>query len=366
MGAADKGNTSNGSKRIFMNRRGVRYNGFRLPLTFLLLLTLISAGCSFLAWSSNEILESTRTLSTLREPLEAFQLLHPYDYDGTWYKVQLHMHTQRSIDSQWPREDALRAYENAGYDAVAITDHDRYDRGGAPNTSQLVVIPAMEFTLTDNWIPIGQHAVFLFASPRAGARSASDTFSQVQSDGGLISIAHPSWDGMAGNGRWHLWQLLAAPNFTLFEVYNPHSTSVDDTAMWHTLLLERGPTQPVWAIAVDDAHAPTQVNRGWTMVKAESKSLTALRDALARGSLYATTGPELTFSVVDSTIHVTIDRSADVFFIDGRGKKVHVQERVTEAEYTPRGTEGLVRVEVYSTTDESRAWSQPFWLIGVE
>ena len=39
-----------------------------------------------------------------------------------WYKVGLHTHTTLSDGKKTPEEMA-RIYKNAGYDAVAITDH---------------------------------------------------------------------------------------------------------------------------------------------------------------------------------------------------------------------------------------------------
>ena len=39
-----------------------------------------------------------------------------------WYKVNLHTHTTRS-DGHVSPEEAARIYRDAGYDALAITDH---------------------------------------------------------------------------------------------------------------------------------------------------------------------------------------------------------------------------------------------------
>ena len=42
-----------------------------------------------------------------------------------WYKVGLHIHTTLSDGRKSP-EEVVQIYKNAGYDAIAITDHWKY------------------------------------------------------------------------------------------------------------------------------------------------------------------------------------------------------------------------------------------------
>ncbi|MBR2262926.1 MAG: hypothetical protein IJ917_01045, partial [Firmicutes bacterium] len=65
------------------------------------------------------------------------------DQNGnTWYKGNLHMHTQVS-DGDLPFEEAVALYRKAGYDFLAITDH-RKRFGGYIETSEGRILCASE------------------------------------------------------------------------------------------------------------------------------------------------------------------------------------------------------------------------------
>ena len=297
----------------------------------------------------------------------AFRIADPYAVEGTWFKAQLHTHTVHSLDGGWPVEASLRAYRERGYDFVALTDHDVITRpAGVPEG--MVVVPAVENTVTFPFWPLGQHAVFLFVERQVTRGGARERFRAAAEQGGIVSIAHPSWVGNVGTGRWEMRHLMAAGEFTLMEVYNPHSDSRRDTALWHEVVVRRGPGEPVWAVAVDDAHDERLFDRGWTMVKAAAQTPAALAEALRRGSLYASTGPRVRFGASGGAIVVGGEEPGiyEVSFISSTMDVVKAYRGELPAAYTPTGTEGFVRVEVREAGTGASAWSQPFWLIPVE
>lgn len=312
-----------------------------------------------------------------------FAVADPYAFPGTWFKVQLHSHTNHSLDGRWSIAESLAAYREAGYDFVAISDHDRVTRPAESPASPLL-IPAEENTLSFPVWPFGHHAIMLFIDEPIRGRGARLRFSRAREAGGLVSIAHPSWIGNLGTGRWEMRHLMVTEDFTLMEVYNPYSDPDADTAIWHEAVLRRGPQTPVWAVAVDDAHDLKNFNKGWTMVKAEARTLEALKQALQRGSLYATTGPAVTFGVDAGAIFtapaetgtvLAAPRGAgtsegpseryEVGYINAAGETVYAWEGDLATRYEPRGDEGFIRVEVVNTRTGKRAWSQPFWLMPV-
>lgn len=150
----------------------------------------------------------------------------------------------------------------------------------------------------------------------------------------------------------------------MMEVFNPYSDPDIDTALWHEVLWRRGPYDPVWAIAVDDAHDATGVNRGWTMVKVEGRDPEHLRSALLRGSHYATTGIIADFGVDENgTIWATSSEPAEIVFINAFRDPVLRLDNALEGRYQPVGTEGFIRIEIRGRASGRRAWSQPFWLV---
>lgn len=317
---------------------------------------LFTTGCTLGLLFSREVGPKTFTA------LNSFTIHDPYAKAGEWYKVQLHVHTAASIDSQWPSDAALQAYADRDYDFVALSDHDIVTLPSRVPDG-LVVIPAEENTVPNPYYPLGSHAVFLFVTEHVTAPSIEERFKTVTARGGLVSLAHPSWNGNLGHGKWELWQALVVPQFSLVEVFNPFSNTQRDEAFWHEIVMQRGPDRPVWAIAVDDAHDASAIDRGWTMVKASSKTLDGLKDALDRGSLYPTTGLQPEFWVAAGMIHTSIAEFVRIEFVDGHGTVVKRLLEATEGSYEPAGHEGFIRIRLYDPATGNRAWSQPFWLL---
>lgn len=330
-----------------------------LILPTLALLAISFGGCAWLELAAHLGGAHDAPPPLFRE-LSGFAIDDPYAVPGEWLKVQLHVHTAGSVDSDWPADDALQAYAEAGYDAVALTDHNRVTLPEALPES-MVFITGVESNLPGYPFPLGPHAVFLGVAEPPSGQSVADRFAAVDRDGGLVVLAHPAWNGNAGTGHWELWQAVAAPHFHLVEIVNPHASTAENEAFWHRLVGLRGPDRPAWATAVDDAHAPAAIGFGWSMVKAEAKTAAAVLDALRRGSHYATTGVLAEFGVTGGEITVTASVSVRIEFIDGYGRTVHRADGHA-ARYRPTGAEGFVRVRLYDPASGRRAWSQPFWL----
>src|SRR3954469_21512196 len=61
-----------------------------------------------------------------------------------YLKGQLHLHSNRSGDSDTPPDDVVRWYAAHGYDFIVFTDHNRITV--EPSTPTLLVIPGVELT----------------------------------------------------------------------------------------------------------------------------------------------------------------------------------------------------------------------------
>jgi len=71
---------------------------------------------------------------------------NPYAVQGHWYKGNLHTHTTQS-DGRLTPEEAIRWYEQNGYDFVALTDHDTYiDITPLQQATRLTLIPGFEYS----------------------------------------------------------------------------------------------------------------------------------------------------------------------------------------------------------------------------
>ena len=71
----------------------------------------------------------------------------------------------------------------------------------------------------------------------------------------------------------------------------------DSSYVWDQCL-ERG--RRLWGFATDDCHYPGfDINDAWTMVRAAERSEEAVIEALRRGHLYATSGPQIIDIAID-------------------------------------------------------------------
>ena len=289
----------------------------------------------------------------------AFVVRDPYAVPGQYQKAQLHCHTTESDGRFTPRE-LLEKYRAAGYSFVCITDHNRVTRYTAVDGPDFVTVPGTEDTVS-RWLkPLGPHMGRLFVRESLRGGSAQERIDETVAGGGIVALCHPSWTGNLWTGTWSLSAVQALRGFHLVEIWNPHSNPVEDSRRWEVALAKNGPAHPTWGVAVDDCHGARHFNQGWIMAKVPAVSADALRKALTNGSFYASTGLDLECSATDGQVRVGLKEPAMIRMFDSSGT-VRVSVQGTEATYRVRGDEGYVRIECSS--DNRKAWSQPFWIV---
>lgn len=293
--------------------------------------------------------------------MSRFRILDPYAVPGTYRKAQLHVHSNRSIDGKWRMEELVERYRALGYTFIFITDHDRVTHGDAHSTRDFLVLPGEEYTVPRPVWPLGRHMLRLFVNERLRRGSLQERIEETVRAGGVVGVAHPHWPGNFGTGLWREKALLPLRSVHLFEIFNYHSNSAVDISLWHRLLLARGPGDPLWGIAVDDAHHAGAANQGWIVAKVREISADALRDALIGGHFYATTGPWARFGVEAGRILAQGPERSMIRFV-GSQNEVLEEFREPEGSYWPNGSERFVRAEVRDK-DGHTAWSQPFWIL---
>ena len=289
----------------------------------------------------------------------AFEIQNPYAVPGEFRKAQLHCHTTES-DGRFRPAELLRMYRDAGYAFVCITDHNRVTRCEDLNDRNFVAIPGTEDTVSRVLPPLGPHMARLFVDAPLRSGTPQDRIDRTLSEGAVVSLCHPSWNGNLWTGAWSERTIVSLRGFQLIEIWNPHSHSTEDVRRWEAALRIRGPDARLWGIAVDDCHRREQFNRGWVMVKVLEASGPALHRALLDGAFYASTGSAADFSVAGQTITVRLHEQGRIRFLDARGS-VRAEVDGDEAWYSIIGDEQFVRTEVRSPA--GTAWSQPFWLV---
>lgn len=278
---------------------------------------------------------------------------------NNWYKVGLHIHTTLS-DGRLTPEEMAEVYKNAGFDAVAITDHWKYYPEGEING--LKIISGCEYNIgSHNTIDGVMHIVGIGMKENPNLERATterqQTIDAINRLGGMAVLAHPAWSLNTKE------DVKALNGFSLLEIYNTVS-AVEQSSRPYSgyivdVLANDGVEFPL--IATDDAHyyKGEDEAKSYIMVNAESGEIEDILTAIKDRRFYSTQGPQLYIKREGNKIIVDSSECRMINFLSNsswEGDRVIRGEKLTHAEYAMRDYERWVRVEI---VDENGcyAWS---------
>jgi hypothetical protein len=291
-----------------------------------------------------------------------------------WFRGNLHTHTTNS-DGDSPPDEVVAWYRDAGYDFLALTDHDflTLPRDHAAAAGRMVLVHGEEITAGD--VHVNALGIRATIPPVIGATVGETLQRNVDAalaGGGVASVNHP-------NFRWQVTSadLIALRHCRLLEVFNggPETNNAggrgrpSHDALWDAVLTA---DRRMHAIAVDDAHffkvfgrPYSNPGRGWVHVRATSLSEATVLEALSDGDFYASSGVELAdVSRGPREVAIEIVQQYDLAYrttFIGRGGKVLDVVDGVEPRYAVSGREGYVRARV-DDSDGLAAWIQPLFL----
>jgi len=291
-------------------------------------------------------------------------LENPFASPGHWYRANLHAHTTMS-DGDLSPEQSADFYEQAGYQVLAITDHDCVTEV-EQSKRELLLLPGVELGGGRSRQGTTYHVVGLGLDTRkrkdvpAGA-TAQDLVDLLREAGGITFLAHPYWSGLTPD------DVLGVEGCFALEVYN---TGCDleilrgySTVHWDDLLTLG---RDYGGLAVDDGHVGgVDHGLGWTMIRAEELSDEAVRDALLRGRYYASTGPEIRgLGIEEGRIEVKTSPVVSIAMVStperGDRKRAEAGGTITSAEFSVPNAR-YCRIEATDAAGKT-AWSNPFLL----
>jgi hypothetical protein len=290
---------------------------------------------------------------------------------GNWYKGNLHTHTSQSDGAVSP-EEMMACYRKAGYDFLALSDHNRLTRVTAAPDG-LLLIPGEE--VSAGIAEMGGEFHFVAVNVREPINPREFETPQaiidaVRVQGGEVVIAHPFWSALT------IRDLLPLRDYLGIEIYNSscfYSIGKGHSlAQWDDLLI-RG--RRVLGFAHDDAHyhfndhRPNDTAVASVMVKAAKLTVDDIMTALRAGEFYACSGPgtgpeikdfhlENGCAVASTSPAAAITIAADSGRGLGESFTAASGATVSEARYKLRGREKYVRVEVVDHNGKA-AWSNP-------
>lgn len=274
------------------------------------------------------------------------------------YKVGLHIHTTVS-DGHVSPEESARIYKEAGFDAIAITDH--WVFGEERELSGLKILSGCEYNMgaSDTAVDV-MHIVGFgmdFEPKLTKENSRQEVIDAINAAGGMAVLAHPAW---SLNTPEHA---EALSGFGATEIYNSVSdvnqSSRPYSGYFVDILANRGTVYPL--IATDDTHYYNGEDdtKSWIMVKADSLDKNDIIKAIRAQDFYATQGPELHVRregdklIADCSPCVKIDFLSNAAWGPDRITK---GEDLTHAEYLIKPHDRWVRVEVRDENGRY-AWS---------
>lgn len=291
----------------------------------------------------------------------AAELVSPYlaEPGAIWLRGNLHMHTQRSDGRDTPQA-MIDRYAEAGYDFLALSDHDTLGTFDDLDARGMVLLPANEVC--------GGYRHMLHIGARSlvnAGENLQQTIDAIVADGGLAILCHPNWQEQWNHYPYEL--LAGLKGYSGIEIFNgvcleqPGSHLAVDK--WERLLASG---KSVWGFANDDAHRLGQTFRAWNVVRAAARSQNAILDALRCGSFYASTGVEITEISARGAILTVKTRNADRLAVFGEGGVrlaiVDGAELVFDAGALDTR---FFRVECYGRGGDC-AWTQPIGIRGGE
>jgi hypothetical protein len=294
----------------------------------------------------------------------------------TWFKGNLHVHTDRS-DGVTPPPEVVSWYRDRGYDFLSITDHnlqsvtsellEAVDLGG------LLVLRGVEVTDRVGGRPvhlngIGVHEVVLPQGGEDVPTVIDQNVDAVERAGGLAILNHPNGLLRAAISA----EEVSSSRVEFFEVccsdYLGGSGHPSTDEIWDEVLSSG---RRLWGVAADDAHdfGPESRDPGssWVMVEARELSGSAILEALRSGAFYSTTGVLL--DEVERGPERLCVRIGDYEAYGFRTEYIGEEGRVLSTSERGESCQELSRGEVYVRarvlrSDGARAWVQPLFRVG--
>jgi hypothetical protein len=292
--------------------------------------------------------------------------------DGQWYKGNTHTHTTVS-DGTWTPQAMAQAYEQKGYDFLAITDHRIYGVYPEMNRDDFIILPGVELdvkvpgneALCHHVVGIGLPGESTFKHGQAITYPDNTNVRQLtaylRANGNVCIYAHPNWS--------HLFQeeLCDVPGLIGMEIFN-YSCEVSVASgyadAWYDRLLWAG--KKIWCIASDDAHLHRpDLGGSYIQVKAEQLTHQAIMESVLSGSFYASEGPSIeSFYVEEGQVHITCSPCRKVGFLTDSHPGFSVNDEsgnLTEATVSLKGSEHYIRAICIDASGK-KAWAQPISL----
>jgi len=298
-----------------------------------------------------------QTFNSLSENQEV-TLVSPYVTKSYVYKGQLHCHSTNSMDGLYSPTDVVNAYKHAGYNFVALSDHDTVTHD--PGVSDILFIEGVEewdggyhLGRVNVTSAIGGYANHNIYQPQA-------IIDSTVANGGFVTVNHP----YAHNSEWPWSRMESLDRYDAVEIWNSMaSLKYGNAEPRIDSLLSLG--RRFYFTATDDMHDTTSGAAKTASVKVFANALTnaEIMENLKHGNFYASGGANISaITVSDNIITVETDAPSTIDFIVNNGVVAQTNTSATSANYAVSGDEVYVRARVIRNSDGLKAWTNAIFV----
>ena len=295
---------------------------------------------------------------------------------GSFYKVNMHSHSNLSDGKQSP-EELKEIYKKAGYSAIAFTEHTNLHNLSHLTDDEFVAIVSYEldmsrkdkapFTFYEGepreWNHMEQIHMNLYAKDPAQTErvttsdlraaftveNINEAIRRAKELGFLVVYNHPHW---SINTHELYANLVGVDGLEVINGASHRSSDLDYAPHVYDEMVSTGRLRLPMCVGGDDNHHTHHFFTGWTMVKAESLTYGNLIDAFEKGNCYASYGPEIRELYVEDGVVTVRTSDAQGIFYTGLGRKKaavlseHGAPLVNEASFKIGENDGYFRISV--------------------
>jgi hypothetical protein len=325
------------------------------------------------AWKAKVVFSDINNISAT--PARNFTITSPYNTEGmNQYLGQLHCHYIPDIPS-WNKvfngepnpAFTVEKYNQAGYDFVALTEHNTVVPMPVIEESHILQIrDAEEVTVGAG----GSHVLAIGVDTHTDQNlPLQSRIDEIVNQGGLAILAHPN----SKEYPVSLNELISLRNHSGIEAIN-------GTFLRYKYLKKRlgeysafdkidqilALKKKTFVYANDD-YTPGDggFNEAAVIAFAPNNTQQEIMGALKSGNFYALQGssaPKITIDITGSSLVVNSDRQSIIRFIGDGGKILKAEKDVYASGYAFVGNEKYVRAEVESVETGKKSWTQPVFV----
>ena len=173
-------------------------------------------------------------------------------------KIDMHVHTCHSADSNLQLEDIIQTVKERGLDGIAVTDHNEIQ--GALRLKQLAPFPVIvgEEIMTEDGEIIGY---FLDEIIDPGL-PLLETITRIKKQGGLVAVPHP-FDRLRTSALKLNKLEIIADHLDLVEVFNSRIVFNQDNKLAQSFAEKANLAK----IAGSDAHTKQEIGAAWIEIE---------------------------------------------------------------------------------------------------